>query len=76
MRLSNDQPTRVSTLKLQCNGEHAWLNVLPGQIVEDVSFDDVGNLCSALTSVVNVEGDDGHRARERDETDGHAVVQA
>jgi hypothetical protein len=49
---------------------------LPGQIVENISFYDVRNLCSALTSVVNVQGDDGHRARERDEADRHAVVQA
>ncbi len=49
---------------------------LPGQIVEDISFYDVWNFCSTLTSVVNVQGDDGHRACKRDETDGHAVIQA
>ena len=47
----------------------------PWKVVENITFDDIRNFGSSLTSMVDVQGDDGHGACERHQANGHAVVQ-
>ena len=54
---------------------HGQKEALPREIVEDVFFDDIRHFGTPLASVMNVEGDDGHGAGERDEADGDSIVQ-